>query len=62
MVVLTYGGPTSFTQINGKEVKFTKKDDKTLDIVLPEVYDNYVRTLAQFIQCLRTHLIMIHLK
>ena len=46
--VLTYGGPTSFTQINGKEVKFTKKDDKTLDIVLPEVYDNYVRTLAQF--------------
>ena len=46
--VLSYGGPTSFTAINGEEVKFNKKDDKTLEIVLPQVYDNYTRTLAQF--------------
>lgn len=46
--VETYGGPTSFTQINGKEVLFNEKDDKTLEIVLPMVYDNYTRTLAQF--------------
>ena len=39
--VETYGGPTSFTQINGQEVKFNEKDDKTLEIILPMVYDNY---------------------
>lgn len=46
--VLSYGGPTSFTAINGKEVTFNEVDEKTLEIVLPEVYDNYTRTLAQF--------------
>ncbi len=46
--VLSYGGPTSFTAINGKEVTFNQVDDKTLEIVLPEAYDNYARTLAQF--------------
>lgn len=46
--VEAYGGSTSFTQINGQEVKFNEKDDKTLEIVLPVVYDTYTRTLAQF--------------
>ena len=42
------GMPTSFTAVNGQEVQFNKVDDKTLEITLPSVYDNYVRTLAQF--------------
>ncbi|XCP83952.1 ABC transporter substrate-binding protein [Roseburia hominis] len=46
--VLSYGGPTSFTLVNGGEVKFNEVDEKTLEIVLPSVYDNYVRTLSQF--------------
>lgn len=46
--VLVYGGPTSFTAINGEEVTFNVVDEKTLEIVLPQVYDNYVRTLSQF--------------
>lgn len=46
--VLSYGGPTSFTMVNGEEVKFNEIDEKTLEIVLPSVYDNYVRTLSQF--------------
>lgn len=46
--VLAYGGPTSFTMVNREEVTFNKVDDKTLEIVLPTVYDNYVRTLSQF--------------
>lgn len=46
--VLSYGGPTSFTLVNGEEVTFNEVDDKTLEIVLPSVYDNYVRTLSQF--------------
>ena len=46
--VLAYGGPTSFTMVNREEVTFNEVDDKTLEIVLPSVYDNYVRTLAQF--------------
>lgn len=44
--VLAYGGPTSFTMVNRQEVTFNEVDDKTLEIVLPSVYDNYVRTLA----------------
>lgn len=46
--VLSYGGPTSFTKVNGEEVTFNEVDDKTLEIVLPSVYDNYIRTLSQF--------------
>lgn len=46
--VLAYGGPTSFTMVNREEVTFNEVDDKTLEIVLPSVYDNYIRTLSQF--------------
>ena len=46
--VLVYGGPTSFTKVNGEEVQINEIDDKTMEFVLPSVYDNYVRTLSQF--------------
>ena len=46
--VLVYGGPTSFTKVNGGEVQINEIDDKTMEFVLPSVYDNYVRTLSQF--------------
>ena len=46
--VLAYGGPTSFTKVNGGDVQINEIDDKTMEFVLPSVFDNYVRTLSQF--------------
>lgn len=44
---LNYGGVTSYNSLNGEMITFNKKDDKTLEIVLPKVYCTYSMTLAR---------------
>ncbi|MBS5450247.1 MAG: ABC transporter substrate-binding protein [Coriobacteriia bacterium] len=45
---LKYDGKTSTTQVNGEDVTFTKKDDKTLEVVLPSVYVTYIYTMCNW--------------
>lgn len=45
---LASGGSSYLDSVNGKPITFNKKDDKTLEIVLPEphaLYDNYIADL-----------------
>ncbi len=43
---LKYGGKTSSTYINDQPVTFTKKDDKTLEITLPQVFWTYMSKIS----------------
>lgn len=40
------GGASEYNTINGEPITFNKKDDKTLEIVLPQVFNRYMATLA----------------
>lgn len=44
---LASGGKSSYNTINNKEVVFNKKDDKTLEIVLPEAYATYATAIGR---------------
>ena len=41
------GGKSSYNTINKQEVVFNKKDDKTLEIVLPEPYATYTAAIGR---------------
>lgn len=41
------GGKSSYTTINRQDITFNKKDDKTLEIVLPEPYATYTAAIGR---------------
>ncbi|MEI3381935.1 MAG: ABC transporter substrate-binding protein [Dorea sp.] len=43
------GGKSSYTMINKQDITFTKKDDKTLEAVLPEAYATYTSAIGRMI-------------
>ena len=43
------GGKSSYTMINKQDITFTKKDDKTLEAVLPEAYATYTSAIGRTI-------------
>ena len=45
---LATGGVTSYNNVDGAPVTFNAVDDKTLEIVLPQVFDVYTQTLSLF--------------
>ena len=47
---LSSGGRSSVKTVNNKEVTLTKKDDKTIEFVLPEPFGTYTMALARMTQ------------
>lgn len=44
---LSSGGKSSYNTVNNKDITFNKKDDQTLEVVLPEPYATYATALGR---------------